>query len=136
MSSAILQTATRYLVPLMGLYSLFLLWEGHHSPGGGFIGGLVAAAAIALCALAFDAQKAAQVLPAAPHRLIGVGLLCMAGSGIWGTLFGKPFLTGMWLTIESPFHLSLGTPLLFDLGVYLLVIGSVLMILFTLADVD
>ena len=135
MNSIILQTATRYLLPLLMLYSWFLLLQGHHKPGGGFIGGLIAAAAIALCALAFDVETARRVLPLAPQRLIGSGLIAIAVSALWGPLQGKPLLTGLWLPITLPGgKFDLGTPLLFDVGVYMVVVGVVLMIVLTFAE--
>lgn len=136
MKSLILQTATRYLVPLMVLYSIFLLVGGHHEPGGGFIGGLLTAAAVSMCALAFDAQTARQVLYLEPHQLIGLGLLLSAGSGLAGPLAGRPFLTGLWAKLGWPGSgaLEVGTPLLFDFGVYFVVIGVTLMILLALIE--
>jgi multicomponent Na+:H+ antiporter subunit B len=136
MKSLVLQTATRYLLPLLVLYSLFLLLEGHHRPGGGFVGGLMAAAAIGLCALAYDVHAARRILRVEPPRLIGCGLLAMAVSGTWGLVQGKPFLTGGWTKVPLPNtqSLELGTPLLFDAGVYLAVIGVTLMILLTFGE--
>ena len=136
MTSLILRTATRYLLPLILLFAVFLLVQGHHEPGGGFIGGLVVAASIALCALAFDVNTARRLLPMPPHQIIGSGLLLAGGSGVWPLLLGKPFLTGVWGSIPAPGaeQLKIGTPLLFDLGVFLVVIGVVLMIVFALAE--
>jgi multicomponent Na+:H+ antiporter subunit B len=136
MNSLILRTATRYLLPLLVLFSVFLLLEGHHRPGGGFVGGLMAAAAVGLCALAYDVPTAQQVLRVQPPHLIGCGLLAIAVSGVWGLCLGEPFLTGAWVTVPmwGEQTLELGTPLLFDVGVYLAVIGVTLMILLTFAE--
>ena len=136
MKSLILRTATRYLLPLLVLFSVFLLVEGHHRPGGGFIGGLIAAASISLWALAHDVPAAERILPLAPHRLIGGGLLLAGTSGLGGVFVGRPFLTAFWGTLQlgETHRLELGTPLLFDFGVYLVVVGVVLMIVFALAE--
>lgn len=136
MTSLILQTATRYLLPLLVLYSVFLLQRGHHEPGGGFIGGLIAAGAIGLCALAFDVAAARKILVVDPRRLIGFGLLTAAGSGFAGLLSGEPFLTGLWGAVPVPGlgEMKVGTPLLFDVGVYFVVVGVTLTILLTLAE--
>jgi multicomponent Na+:H+ antiporter subunit B len=136
MNSLILQTATRYLLPLLALFSVFLLLRGHHNPGGGFIGGLVAAAAITLCALAFDVNTARQILVVEPQYLIGAGMLTALASGAWGLLEGKAFLTGSWIKLYWPLGgtIDLGTPLLFDLGVYFAVIGTVLLVVLTRAE--
>lgn len=136
MTSIILQTATRMLLPLMILYSVFLLLQGHHHPGGGFIGGLIAAAAIGLCGLAFDVPTARRILRMSPHRLIGVGLLIALLSGAAGMIGGRPLLTAQWATLEWPGgeELEIGTPLLFDVGVYLVVVGMTSLIVLTLAE--
>jgi multicomponent Na+:H+ antiporter subunit B len=134
--SLILLTATRYLLPLLMLFSVFLLMEGHHRPGGGFIGGLIVAASVALWALAYDVPAAERILPLAPHRLIGGGLLLAGSSGVGGLFVGRPFLTAFWgaVPLGGDRRLELGTPLLFDFGVYLVVVGVVLMIVFALAE--
>jgi multicomponent Na+:H+ antiporter subunit B len=136
MKSLILQTATRSLLPLLVLFSVFLLLEGHNQPGGGFIGGLTASAALALAALALNVREVRRFLPLDPHRIIGIGLLLAAAAGAGGLVRGKPFLTSAWGAVQLPAdrHAEVGTPLLFDLGVYLVVVGVVLLILLTLAE--
>lgn len=132
--SLILSTATRYLLPLLLLFSVFLLLRGHNEPGGGFVGGLVAAAAFALYAIALDVQAARVILQVDPRVLIGVGVLTAASSGTISLLAGKPFMTALWLKQPLPVLGKVGTPLLFDVGVYLLVLGVTLMIIFTLVE--
>ncbi len=132
--SLILSTATRYLLPLLLLFSFFLLLRGHNEPGGGFVGGLVAAAAFALYALAMDVKAAREILKVDPRVLIAVGVLTAASSGVLSLLTGKPFLTALWLKQPLPVLGKVGTPLLFDVGVYLLVLGVTLMIIFALVE--
>ncbi|MBN1666555.1 MAG: Na+/H+ antiporter subunit B [Anaerolineales bacterium] len=132
--SLILSTASRYLLPLLLLFSIFLLLRGHNEPGGGFVGGLVAAAAFALHAIAFDVPSTRYLLRVEPLVLIGTGLLMAAASGLFGLLVGEPFMTALWSTRELPVLGKLGTPLLFDLGVYLVVLGITLKIVFVLAE--
>ena len=134
MTSLILSTATRYLLPLLLLFSIFLLLRGHNEPGGGFVGGLVAAAAFALYAIAHGVTEARQTLRLLPRTLVGLGLLVAVGSGLVSLLLGQPFMTGLWDTRTVPVLGKLGTPLLFDVGVYLVVIGITLLIIFTLAE--
>ncbi len=136
MISLILRTATRLLMALMLVFSLFLLLRGHNQPGGGFVGGLVASAAYALYSIAYDVQAARRALRVRPQTLIGAGLLVATGSGLWGLLSGHPYLTGRWATLRvSPgSELHLGTPLLFDVGVYLVVVGVTLTIILSLAE--
>jgi multicomponent Na+:H+ antiporter subunit B len=135
MSSLILMTAARYLMPLMLLFSVYLLLRGHNGPGGGFIGGLVASTAFSLYALAYDVAQARRTLRVDPHLLIAAGLLAALTSGMLSFIFSKPFLTGLWVGRELPALGKVGTPLLFDTGVYLVVIGVVLIIIFELAEI-
>jgi multicomponent Na+:H+ antiporter subunit B len=135
-SSVILRTASRVLLPILLLYSVFLLVAGHNGPGGGFAGGLVAASAFALHALVYDPRSASRALGADPRTLIGVGLLAALGSGLLGLLLGRPFLPGLWHEVHLPGggSLAIGTPLLFDVGVYLLVLGVALLMIFPPAE--
>ncbi len=135
MRSVILQIATSYLVPLMLLFSVFLFFAGHEEPGGGFVGGLVASAGFALYAIAFGVNEARQTLWVTPLQLIAVGLAFVLASSAFGLLAGEPFLTGFWSDVDLPVG-SIGTPVTFDFGIYLGVIGVVLMIVFTLAEAE
>jgi len=133
MPSLILQTATRALLPLLLLFSLFILLRGHNEPGGGFIGGLLAAGGLSLYMLAYDAPATLRLLRVDPRILIGLGLLTAALSGCVALLAGRPFLTGYWATRTVPGLGKVSTVLLFDIGVYLVVIGTTLLIILTLA---
>jgi multicomponent Na+:H+ antiporter subunit B len=132
----VLQTTARFLFALFLLFSIFLLLRGHNQPGGGFSGGLVGAAAFALYAIAFDAAEARRALRVDPRTLIAVGLLVAAASAVLGLLVGEPFMTGLWTTLSLPIFgdLKVGTPLLFDVGVYIVVIGITLLIVLTMED--
>ena len=136
MMSLILRTATGFLVTLFLLFSIFLLLRGHNEPGGGFVGGLVAASAFALYAIAYDPAAARRMLRIDPHVFIGAGLLTAAGSGLVSLAQGQPFMTGRWgyLPVPGLGKLELGTPLFFDIGVYLVVLGVSLIIILTLAE--
>ncbi len=136
MSSLILRTATHLLGPLLLFFSIFVLLRGHNAPGGGFAGGLVAAAAFALYAITFDVPSARSALRADPHTLIGAGLLLAAVSGGVALFLGRPFLTGQWGSLHVPGvgEVALGTVLLFDTGVYLVVLGVTLLIVWSLAE--
>lgn len=126
-TSVILSTATRFLQPLLLLFSLFLLFAGHNEPGGGFAGGLVAAAAYVLHALAYGVGPARRSLRVDPRALAAAGLLVAGASGLSALAAGAPFLTGLWSN-------GWGTPVLFDLGVYLVVLGGVLLMVFPLME--
>lgn len=138
MSSVILRIAARSLTPLLSVASLFLLFRGHNAPGGGFIGGLLAAAAIALYAMAHGPAIARRRLRVTPRSLIAAGLLIALSSGLPSLLAGGPFLEGAWIQLHLPLlgAFPLGTPLWFDLGVYVAVIGFVLTIFFALFEAE
>ena len=135
MTSSILQTATRLLMPLLLLFAVFLLLRGHNQPGGGFVAGLVVAASFVLYSIAFGVEAARRVLRVRPSTLLGVGLLVAFVSGLPGVATGKPFMTSVWTSLAvGSIALDLGTPLIFDVGVCLAVIGVVLTIVLTLTD--
>lgn len=136
MFSVILSTASRYLLPLLLIFSFFLLLRGHNEPGGGFVGGLVAAAAYALYFIANGVDEAEKLLKAEPIKLITFGLLLAVISTIPSVMLGKNFMTGVWLNTNFPVIGKIGTPLVFDVGVYLLVLGIALKIIFSLAEED
>ncbi len=137
MDSLLLRAATRLITPMQLAFSVFLLVRGHNEPGGGFIGGLVAACGFALHGVAFGIPEARRLLRIDPQMLIGFGLLCAAASGLPGLLLGLPYLTALWggsLPTLLAGDLKFGTPLLFDVGVYLVVAGAALLMVFTMAD--
>ena len=134
--SIVLVTAARVLVPLLLLFSFFLLLRGHYEPGGGFVGGLVAASAFALAAFARGAGAARRLLRVPPTALIGAGLLVAVASGLPALLSGDPFLEGRWGSAKLPVLGKPGTPLLFDVGVYLVVLGTVLTVILSLLEAD
>ena len=136
MNSLIFRTTTRFLVALLILFSLFLLLRGHNDSGGGFVGGLVAAIAIILFAWAANISEARRLLKVHPQFLIGLGLLVAVSSGILAFLKGEQFLTGHGTAVNilGITSLKLSTPLLFDVGVYLTVVGVTLAIILALSD--
>lgn len=138
MQSLILRTAGHFLLPLLLLFSLFLLFRGHNEPGGGFIAGLVAAAAVVLYLFSMDIDAARRVLRVDPRSLLGSGMLLAVLSGVPGIFRGQPFFTAQWWEITLPGlgMVKLSSVLLFDIGVYLVVIGAVLTIMLTLAEAE
>ena len=129
-TSPIFRTAARLLMPLLLLFAVFLLMRGHNQPGGGFVGGLVAAAAFAMYGLAYGIGRAQQALVVPPLALIGAGLSIALGSGVPAVLRGQAFLTAQW-TLGA---IAVGTPTVFDIGVFLVVWGVVLMMIFSLDE--
>ncbi len=127
MRSVILHTATRLLISLILMFSVYILFRGHNDPGGGFIGGLIAATAIILYSVAFGASWARLALRFPPVAIAGCGLLFAALAGVLALIAGEPFLTGLWYIpkLGLEMKVALSSPLLFDIGVYLVVIGAV-----------
>lgn len=132
LTSIILTTATRFLFPLLLLFSVFVTTRGHQEPGGGFVGGLVAAAAFALYTLDNGVPAAERVMHVRPRTLIASGLTLALSSATFSLLLGDPFMTGQWSNVTFPVLGRLSTPAFFDFGVYFVVIGVVSTIIFTL----
>ncbi len=136
MSSLILRTATRYMFPPLVVFSIYLLLRGHHFPGGGFVGGLFAGSAFTLYALAFDVAAARRLLRMDPRDITAIGLAVALLSGIPALFAGSAYLTGTWwaLPLPSGGTLDVGSPFIFDIGVYLVVLGVVLTLVFSLGE--
>ncbi len=130
--SLILRTSARSLLVLLLLFSVFELLRGHNDPGGGFIGGLLAAAAFSLYALAYGVDPARAVLRLHPLTVAGAGLLVAAAAGAAALVRGESFLTGLWYPDPLPGIGKVSSVLVFDVGVYLVVLGTTLLIVFTL----
>jgi len=131
MTSVILKTATRLVSALVLVLSIYLLWRGHHDPGGGFIAALVAATGFALVVLAEGPDAVRRGLRIRPQYLIGAGLALSMGAGLVGMIRQQPFLTGIWWPSTSAVA---GTPLFFDMGVFLVVLGAILTVLLALEE--
>ena len=126
MRTLIFRTAAPYLTALMLLFSVFVLLRGHNEPGGGFIGGLIAASAFAIHGIAFGVPTVRRALHFHPMAISGFGLLLAVLSGLPSLASATPFLTGQWI---SPTFLGvtvdLSTVMVFDIGVYFVVVGSI-----------
>jgi len=136
MSSLILITVARLIFFLILLFSLYLLLRGHHSPGGGFIAGVMTALGILLEAIATDLRDVRLVFRVDPRLLIGVGLLTALTTGLVALLLGYPFLTSTFGHVHVPplGDLEIATAFFFDLGVYFVVVGGTLLMMITLAE--
>jgi multicomponent Na+:H+ antiporter subunit B len=134
MNSLILRTAVPLLVSLMVVFSIFVLFRGHSLPGGGFIGGLIAASALAVYMIASGPAAVRKALLVHPISIAGLGVLFAALSGLPSVFFGDPYLTGMWwLPDDIPIKI-VATPVVFDIGVYLAVVGTVVAIALALEE--
>jgi len=134
MKTIILQTASNYLLPLLLLFSFFILLRGHYLPGGGFVGGLVASIAFVLHAFANGLDKTRTLLRLHPAYFMPVGLAIALLSGLAPMLSALPFMTALWFPTPAPVVGMIGSPLFFDIGVYLVVTGATLTIIFTISE--
>lgn len=123
MNSLILKVGSQVILPFAIALSLYLLWRGHNEPGGGFVGGLIAAAGYATYVLPRGYSALKKVLPIDTLQLLALGLGAAGISGLAGLAGDTAYLTHAWTDIGS---IALGTALLFDIGVYLTVLGSIL----------
>lgn len=123
-NSFIMKAVISLVFVLVNIISIYLLLRGHNLPGGGFIGGLMTGISFILLGLVRGWEELQRELPLPPLRLATFGLVMAIISGAVPMLFGKPFLTQYMVHLpEIPFfgELHIGTPLVFDIGVFLLV---------------
>ncbi len=119
------------MVGLMLIFSVYLLLRGHHEPGGGFSAALVTGTAFALFAITEGPKRLRQAIRIRPEIISAAGLALGAGSGLPALFVGKPYLTGVWWSFNT---LALGSPLIFDIGVFLAVLGAILAVLLALEE--
>ncbi len=140
MNSIILRAGTRYLVALLLLFSVYMLLRGHNEPGGGFIGGLIGATGFVLYALGCSTVEAREALRLRPEQIAMAGLGIALLAGLMPALFGDAFFTGQWLflgadpSVPGDKGLPLSTVLIFDVGVYLVVFGAILTLVFAMEE--
>ncbi|WP_043344087.1 monovalent cation/H+ antiporter subunit A [Belnapia moabensis] len=129
-------TLTRLLFPVMALVAVFLLLRGHDLPGGGFPAGMVVAIAVILqYMIGGTAWTEEHLAWLRPRVWIGAGLLLAAGTGLAALAFGKPFLTTYFAYVVLPVigKVPVASALIFDIGVFALVVGATLLMLVALA---
>ena len=135
MNTVIFRTVAPFFTALLVLFSVFILLRGHNEPGGGFIGGLIAASAFAVYGIACGVSPVRRALYFHPMALAGFGLFIAALAGALSIFVDVPFMTGLWTypTIGGV-TLALSTPLLFDIGVYFVVVGTITSIALALEE--
>ena len=134
--SLILEVSVDLVFPVAMLLSLFLLFAGHNAPGGGFVGGLVAGAALVLRHIRGGSPDIARVVPVSWPVVTGAGLVVATLTGVAGYVVGDAFLESGKLSVKAPVlgTVKASTSLAFDVGVYLVVVGLVLAALQTLGQ--
>ncbi len=137
MKSLLLLFASRFLSWPFFILSLWILYRGHNMPGGGFIGGLVGASGFLFFDLSGYGRPDRGLFSFKPFSFLIAGLGVAVASGLPGLFSGNGFLKAFWLPgFSGPVvgSVHLGTPLIFDIGVYLTVIGFILLLAGTLAE--
>ena len=134
--SLILRTATRLLVSMILVFSVYLLLRGHNAPGGGFSGALVAATGFALYAMVEGTASVRRAVRVEPRWMIVFGMGLAIASGLAGPAAGRPFLTGLWWELAqfNETTIVLGTPFFFDVGVFAIVLGTILNLILSLEE--
>jgi multicomponent K+:H+ antiporter subunit A len=125
----------RLLFPIVLMIAIYLLLRGHNLPGGGFVAGLTVSVAIILQYMAAGTRWVESRLLVLPVRWVAVGLLGAASTGIGACLAGHPFLTSYFAYRDFPLlgEIPLSSAMLFDIGVFALVVGATVLILVALA---
>jgi multicomponent Na+:H+ antiporter subunit B len=136
-NTVIFRTVAPFLTALMLVFSVFVLLRGHNEPGGGFIGGLIAASALAIYGIACGVAPVRRAMVLHPMAISALGLLLSGLSGLPALAAGLPFMTALWTypTVLGT-ELPLSTVLVFDIGVYLVVLGAITSILLGLEERD
>jgi len=126
MRTIIFRTIAPYLSALMVLFSIFVLLRGHNEPGGGFIGGLIAASALAIFGIACGVASVRRAIVFHPMGIAGFGLFIGALAGVISLFHNQPFMTSQWWYVEAfGVEIPFSSPLIFDVGVYLVVVGAI-----------
>lgn len=138
MNSEILKIAALHLNPVLLVISIIVLYRGHNEAGGGFIGGLLAGSSFILYAIAFGVEKAQKLKLVQPVFFIASGLMLSIISGLIGLFYGSTdtVMEGVWFSLKlfNGNHIKLGTPQLFDIGVYFVVTGMLVLVAFSIKE--
>lgn len=137
-NNMMMQIFMKLIAVVVFTFSIYIFLAGHNAPGGGFVGGLMTASALVVLYLVFDLSTITRMIKMNFITLIGLGLLFGALTGVLSMIFGYPFLTQFFEYFTFPIfgEVELTTALVFDLGVYLVVVGAALTIITTIAEDD
>lgn len=134
-NNLILRTTTSLIAFILLGFAVYLLLAGHNSPGGGFVGGLMTSAVIILLYVTHGIEAVQKMIPINFRKIIPIGLLIALLTGVGSFIFNVPFLTQTFGTFYFPFfgEVELATAMLFDIGVYITVLGATITIIYTIA---
>lgn len=135
MNTVIFKTIAPYLAALMIVFSIFVLLRGHNEPGGGFIGGLIAASALAIYGIACGVASVRRAIRFHPMSVSAFGLFIATLAGLPSMFMRQSFMTSQWLSVHIfDVTVDLSTPLVFDIGVYFVVVGAIASIALALEE--
>jgi multicomponent Na+:H+ antiporter subunit B len=137
MRNIILEKIVSAFLKVMLLFSIYLLVRGHNNPGGGFIAAIIASSGFTFYAIIFGTASVEKMLKLSTQQWSGIGLLLVFIAAILPLFFSPEVLTGLWIPDSFPVigFLHLGTPLLFDTGVFIVVTGVILTIILSIMEV-
>ncbi|WP_088655250.1 MnhB domain-containing protein [Geofilum rhodophaeum] len=137
MNNIILEKIALLFLRGMAIMSVFLLLRGHNSPGGGFIGAIVLAIGFIFYSMIFGSERIERILYFNTRIWMGIGLGLVLVAAVWPVFLGLDPLTGLWYTGNWPLlgEIHLGTPLIFDTGIFIGVAGLILSVIITIMEV-
>lgn len=135
-NDVMLQTATKVVTFIILMFAVHIFFAGHYTPGGGFVGGLLTTSAIVLLMLAFDIETVKKILPLNYVMMTAIGLLLALATAAASIIFDVPFFTHAYDYFDLPLFgkTSLHSAMLFDAGVYLVVVGVTMTIIQTIGE--
>ncbi|WP_068674079.1 Na(+)/H(+) antiporter subunit B [Oceanobacillus sp. Castelsardo] len=135
-NNVILRAVVKLVVYIILTLAVYLFLAGHHSPGGGFIGGLVLAAALVLLFVSFDIETVRSAIPFDFKKVAALGAFTSVMTGFGSLLFGQPFLSQTFAYFDLPFFgkTELTTVTIFEAGVALVVVGVVVTIILSIVE--
>ena len=137
MNTVIFRTVVPGITAIMLVFSIFVLLRGHNEPGGGFIGGLIAASGVAVYGIARGVKTVRRAIMVEPLALAGFGVFIAGFAGVISLGWRVPYLTGLWAYFTfGDTEFTLSTPLVFDIGVYCAVAGTLSAIALALEEND
>jgi multisubunit Na+/H+ antiporter MnhB subunit len=137
MRNIILEKIVGLFMRVVLVYAFYLLVRGHNFPGGGFIAGIIASTGFTFYAMVFGSEKVEKMIGMSPLRWMGLGMMFIFVSAVLPLFLNKEVLTGLWIPNDFPVlgSLHIGTPLIFDTGVFLVVSGVILTIITSIMEV-
>lgn len=134
--SPILSAVSKYVFILVNILALYIFFKGHNEPGGGFIAGVASAISFILLGLTLGFKQAKEIIGIDPIKLAVMGVSVAYATAVSPIFFGYPFLYHKMIHLHVPIlgDYHIGTPFLFDLGVYLAVVGVIVKMIFVFSD--